>query len=57
MNDDVMTIKEISSYLKLKEKTVYALAGKGKIPSFKAGGALRFRKSKIEKWIKAQEEK
>ena len=50
-----MTIKEVSEFLKLKEKTAYVLAARGDIPGFKVGGSWRFRKSELEKWIKKQE--
>lgn len=55
MQSDVMTIKELSEYLKLKEKTAYKLVADGKIPGFKVGGAWRFRKTEIDKWISKQE--
>ena len=51
MPSDIMTIKEISDYLKIKEKTAYHLAAKGEIPGFKVGGSWRFKKSEIEAWI------
>jgi excisionase family DNA binding protein len=57
MTTDVMTIKELSEYLKLNEKTAYRLASEGKIPGFKVGGSWRFRKSEIDRWIKSQEQK
>lgn len=50
-----MTIKELSEYLKLAEKTAYRLAAEGKIPGFKVGASWRFRKSEIDRWIAAQE--
>lgn len=56
MQSDVMTIKELSEYLKLKEKTAYKLVADGKIPGFKVGGAWRFRKTEIDKWISKQEQ-
>lgn len=52
MQSDIMNIKELSDYLKLKEKTAYKLVADGKIPGFKVGGAWRFRREDIEKWIK-----
>ena len=55
-NDDILTIKELSLYLKLAEKTAYRLASDGKIPGFKVGGAWRFRKSEIDRWIIKQEQ-
>jgi excisionase family DNA binding protein len=57
MQSDIMTIKEVAEFLKLKEKTAYALAARGDIPGFKVGGSWRFRKSELEKWIKQQEAK
>lgn len=56
-NDDILTIKELSLYLKLAEKTAYRLASDGMIPGFKVGGAWRFRKSEIDRWIVKQEKK
>lgn len=57
MENDIMTIDEVASYLKLKLKTAYHLAAKGDIPGFKVGGSWRFRRGEIEKWIKAQEKR
>jgi excisionase family DNA binding protein len=54
MENDIITIKEVADYLKLKEKTAYALVARGEIPGFKVGGSWRFRKSEIEKWISQQ---
>lgn len=54
MQTDIMTIKEVSEYLKLAEKTAYRLAAQGKIPGFKIGGSWRFRRSEIDAWIKEQ---
>jgi len=54
MDTDILTIKEVSAYLKITEKTAYRLAGEGKIPGFKVGGAWRFRKKEIEAWISKQ---
>ncbi len=54
MQTDIMTIKAISEYLKLAEKTAYRLAAQGKIPGFKVGGSWRFRRSEIDAWIEEQ---
>ena len=54
METDILTVKELSEYLKLNEKTTYRLAAKGEIPGFKVGGSWRFRKSEIDKWIEKQ---
>jgi len=54
MDTDIMTIREVAEYLKLTEKTAYRLAAEGKIPGFKVGGAWRFRRGEIDKWIEQQ---
>ena len=51
-SDEIFTIKELSSYLKLAEKTAYRLVAEGKIPGFKVGGSWRFKKEEIDAWIK-----
>lgn len=38
MADDILTIQEVATYLKLNEKTAYRLASEGKLPGFKVGG-------------------
>ncbi|MGM4982423.1 helix-turn-helix domain-containing protein [Rhizobium sp. 11_C7_N12_5] len=55
MDDDIITIREVAEYLRLKEKTAYALVAKGEIPGFKVGGSWRFRRSELEKWIVRRE--
>ena len=46
-----MTIREVASYLKMTEKTIYKLAKERKIPAFKVGGNWRFKKETIDDWI------
>jgi len=48
---DVMTVREVAEYLKVKERTIYRLVAKGGIPAFKVGGSWRFRRAEIEEWI------
>lgn len=54
MDDEILTIQEIAAYLKIKEKTAYDLAAKGKIPGFKVGGSWRFKRSQVDEWIEQQ---
>lgn len=56
MTDNIMTIKEVAEYLKIREKTAYRLVAEGKIPGVKVGGSWRFRRSEIETWIDEQRE-
>ncbi|MCD6460756.1 helix-turn-helix domain-containing protein [bacterium] len=58
MSDEgILTMKELAEYLKIAEKTAYRFALEGKIPGFKVGGAWRFRKSEIDRWISKQKRK
>lgn len=56
-DDEILTIKELASYLKIAEKTAYRYVSDGMMPGFKVGGSWRFRKSEIDKWIVEQEGK
>jgi len=54
MNDtpgDVLTIDELSVYLKISTSTLYKLVREGKIPSQKVGRHWRFRKEAIDRWL------
>ena len=39
MNDQILTMKGVVTYLKLADKTAYSLAAAGKLPVFKVGVA------------------
>lgn len=54
MESEILTIREVAEYLKINEKTAYRFAAEGKIPGFKVGGAWRFKRNDIEKWIEKQ---
>lgn len=49
--DAVMTVKEVSAYLRLAESTVYKLAQEGQLPGRKVGGAWRFSRKEIKRWL------
>ena len=57
MTDEILTIQEVATYLKLNEKTAYRLASEGKLPGFKVGGSWRFKRVDLEKWIEEQKQK
>ena len=52
--DDILTIPEVASLLKVAEKTVYGLAQKGDLQAFKVGGQWRFRRTAIDTWIEVK---
>ena len=48
---DVLTIEELSAYLKIPRSTLYKLVREGRIPSQKVGRHWRFRKEAIDRWL------
>lgn len=55
IQEEIYTIDELSKYLKTSKGTLYWLTCKKRIPYFKVGKRLRFRKSTIDKWAEKQE--
>lgn len=53
-DEEILTLQELSAYLKIAEKTLYGYAQKGKIPGIKVGSAWRFRKTDIDAWLEEQ---
>lgn len=49
---NIVTIKEVSEFIKVKESTIYSWAGCGSIPSYKIWGLLRFDIDEIKEWVK-----
>ncbi len=49
----LLTVKDMATRLQVKEKTIYAWASQGKIPSVKINGVIRFDEQEIERWLQA----
>ncbi len=49
--DEIMTIEELSNYLKIPRSTLYKLVQSGKLPGQKIGKQWRFGKKSIDQWI------
>ena len=54
--ESLMTIEEVAEYLRVKKRTVYEWIRNKKIPAIKAVGQWRFKKDKIDAWLKAHTE-
>ena len=50
-NEEVLTVKEGSGYLKIAEKTLYRFIREQNIPSFKLGKEWRFKRSLLDVWM------
>ena len=48
---ELMTVKEVASYLRVTEKTIYRLLERGSIPAIKVGHQWRFDRTLIDKWL------
>jgi len=47
----VMTIDELSKYLKISRSTLYKLAQEGKLPAQKVGRHWRFHRAAVDRWL------
>jgi excisionase family DNA binding protein len=54
--DDIMTIEELATYLKIPKSTLYKQVQEGKIPGQKIGKQWRFGKLAIDRWINESDE-
>ena len=52
--DAVMTIEELSKYLKISRSTLYKLAQEGKLPAQKVGRHWRFHREIVDAWLKKE---
>jgi PTS system nitrogen regulatory IIA component len=55
--DDILTIRQLSEYLMVSEKTIYRLLEKNILPAIRVGGQWRFRRRDIDSWIDSQVKK
>jgi len=52
--NDILTLEEVASYLRLTPQTIYKWAQEKRIPAAKLGKEWRFRKSIIDRWLDDQ---
>jgi excisionase family DNA binding protein len=52
---EILTIKEVAEYLKVRPSTIYSWVEHGRIPYNKIGRIIRFRKSEIDRWFDSRE--
>lgn len=57
MNQSLLSVKEISSFLHVHPNTIYKWTDEGKIPFIKINGQIRFEKEEIEEFIKKNKSK
>ncbi len=53
MEDKIMTIKEVSQFLKLNVSTINKMINEGTIPSYKIGKRRLFDRDDLIRWFKS----
>ena len=53
MNDEFLTCKQLSSFLKLSQASIRRRVRTKTIPFIRIGRSLRFRKKDIEEWLES----
>ncbi len=51
MQETLLTVEQVASYLKVDKFTVYRLLAQKEMPAFKVGNQWRFRKAMIDAWL------
>lgn len=54
MPDEILTLPQVAQLLKVSEKTIYTMAQRGDLPTFKVGGQWRFNREDLDNWIEGQ---
>jgi len=49
--NDLLTVEEVSTYLRKSPSTVYRLTRQGRLPGIKVGGTWRFSRRAIDAWL------
>jgi excisionase family DNA binding protein len=52
-NQEILTMKEAASYLKITEKTLLKLIKEGRVRSLRVGNAIRFIKGELTEDVRA----
>ena len=56
MMNNLITIKEVSEYLQIKERTIYSWINKGIIPHYKlTNKVVRFNMNEVNEWLSSKE--
>ena len=55
MVEELLIFNEAKKYLKTSRATLYRFATSGRIPAVKMVGRWRFRKERLDTWLRSQE--
>ena len=51
LDDEILTVKEVSELLRVNQSTVYKLIRQGRMPAFRIGSDWRIRTDLIARWM------
>lgn len=51
MQEKLLTIEQVATYLTVDKFTVYRLVSKKKLPAFKVGNQWRFKREIVDAWL------
>ena len=51
MENEIMTIKQLSEYLQISQRSIHRMLKRGDIPAVKVTNRWRFERSKINGWL------
>jgi excisionase family DNA binding protein len=54
LENDYLTVKELSQWIRLSASKIYSLIDKNKIPFTKIGAKILFDREKIKNWLAQQ---
>jgi len=55
MSEEIFNIEQLANFLRVEPKTVQYLSDTKRLPYFKVGRNIRFRRMAIEEWAKDME--
>lgn len=53
LGDDLLTVPEVSTYLRKSASTIYRLTRQGRLPARKVGGTWRYSRRALDEWLHA----
>lgn len=56
LSSGFLNVQDIAEYLKVRVSTVYSMVEEKKVPHYRIGRQIRFKKSEIDAWMEKQKE-
>ena len=56
VNSRILTVRDVSSYLRVHPSTIYKMLKRNQLPAFRVGSDWRFTVEAIDQWLASAEE-